>query len=110
MVTTSDGDAPVLEVARRASYHRESVGDPERSEYFVPVRWLRTVPLEGAVDDVGLFGNRNSVCKPTTPGRRTTVERLKARFPDFDSDGPLPASTRAQFTPQAIAAPLGRRV
>ena len=87
-VTTPDGDAPVLEVARRANYHREFADDPERSEYFVPVRWLQTVPLEGAVDEVGLFGNQNSVCKPTTPRWRSTVERLKERFPGFDSDGP----------------------
>jgi Endonuclease NucS len=87
-VTMPDGDVPVLEVARRGSYHREFVDDPERSEYFVPVRWLQTVPLERAVDEVGLFGNQNSVCKPTTPRWRSTVDRLKARFPDFDSDGP----------------------
>jgi hypothetical protein len=86
-VTTPAGDAPVLEIARRGSYHREVVDDPERSEYFVPVRWLQTVPLERAVDEVGLFGNQNSVCKPTTPKWRSTVERLKARFPAFDSDG-----------------------
>jgi hypothetical protein len=92
VVTMPAGDAPVLEVAGRANYHRESVDDPERSEYFVPVRWLRTVPLEGAVDEGGLFGSQSPVRKPTTPGWRTTVERLKARFPGFDSDGPRQAS------------------
>ena len=86
-VATSDGETPVLDVARRGSYHREFVDDPERSEYFVPVRWLQTVPLEGTVDEVGLFGNQNSVCKPTTPRWRSTVDRLKERFPGFDSDG-----------------------
>jgi hypothetical protein len=93
MVTTPDGDAPVLEVARRANYHRGFVDDPERIEYFVPVRWLQTVPLEGAVDEVvGLFGNQNPVCKPATPKWRSSVERLKVRFLAFDSDGPRQAS------------------
>jgi hypothetical protein len=92
VVTTPDGDASVLEVAGRANYHREPVDDPERSEYFVPVRWLQSVPLEGAVDEVGLFGNQNSVCKPTTPKWRSTVDRLKVRFPHFDSHGPRQAS------------------
>ena len=46
-VTTAAGDTPVLEATRRGTYHREFLEDPERCEYFVPVRWLQTVPLEG---------------------------------------------------------------
>lgn len=65
------------EALRGADYHREFLEDSERMEYFVPVRWLHTVPIENAVDDIGLFGNQNTVCKPTTPKWRTTVERLK---------------------------------
>jgi len=82
-VATSAGDVPVLEIVKGGSYHREFLNDPERCEYFVPVRWLQTVPLEEAVQEIGLFGNQNTVCKPTTPKWRSTVERLKERFPDF---------------------------
>jgi hypothetical protein len=71
---------PATEVLTAASYHREFLDDPDRAEYFVPVEWLHTVPAEQAVQEVGMFGNQNSVCKPRTPGWRTTVERLKARF------------------------------
>ena len=92
-MTTPDGDAPVLKPARRATYHREFADDPERSEYFVPVRLLQTVPLEGTVDEVGLFGNQNSVCKPTTPKWRSIVDCLKVKFPAFDSTAPYEAST-----------------
>jgi hypothetical protein len=60
------------------------VDDPERCEYFVPVRWLQAVPKERAVWEAGFFGNQNTVCKPTTPKWRSTVDRLKARFPEFD--------------------------
>ena len=83
-VTTPAGEFPVLEVARGGSYHREFVSDPERCEYFVPVRWLQTVPLKEAVQEIGMFGNQNTVCKPTTPKWRSTVERLKERFPEFE--------------------------
>ena len=83
-VSTPDGELPILQVAKRGSYLRESVNDPERCEYFVPIQWLQTVPLEKAVREIGLFGNQNTVCKPTTPKWRSTVERLKEKFPRFD--------------------------
>ena len=86
-VNTSDGELPVLDAAKRGSYHREFIDDPERCEYFVPVQWLQTVPLEQAVQEIGLFGNQNTVCKPTTPKWRSTVERLKEKFPKYDKGG-----------------------
>ena len=79
-VNTPNGEVPVLDVLKLGNYHRELVGDPERCEWFVPVEWLHTVPLEKAVQEIGFFGNQNSVCKPTTPKWRSTVERLKERF------------------------------
>ncbi|WP_408411075.1 endonuclease NucS domain-containing protein [Paraburkholderia aspalathi] len=82
-VSTSNGEKPVLEAARRGTYHAEFVDDPDRSEYFVPVHWLQTVPLRDAVQEIGLFGNQNTVCRPTTPKWRNTVERLKERFTSF---------------------------
>lgn len=62
------------------TYHRENKSNPDDAEWFVPVRWLETVPIERAVQEVGMFGNQNTVCRPTTPLWRTTVERLKQRF------------------------------
>jgi len=81
---TTAGDVPVFEIAKGGTYNREFINDPERCEYFVPIRWLHTVPLENAVQEIGLFGNQNTVCKPTTPKWRSTVERLKEKFPDFN--------------------------
>jgi hypothetical protein len=83
-VNTPDGERPVLEAAKRGTYHREFLDDPERCEYFVPINWLQTVPIERAVQEIGLFGNQNTVCKPTTPRWRSTVERLKEKFPNYD--------------------------
>jgi hypothetical protein len=82
-VTTPQGEVPVLDVAKGGTYERDFVNDPERCEYFVPILWLQTVPLEKAVKEIGFFGNQNSVCKPTTPKWRATVERLKERFPYY---------------------------
>lgn len=76
-------DTPVLEAAVRGSYHAEFVDDPDRCEYFVAVEWLQTVPLSQAIREVGLFGNQNTVCRPSTPKWRSTVERLKGVFPGF---------------------------
>lgn len=82
-VATPKGDVPVLDVAK-GRHFREVPDDPDRCEYFVPVRWLQTVPLEKAVQEIGLFGVPLIVCKPTTPKWRYTVERLKKAFPDFN--------------------------
>ena len=71
----------MLDVAKGGTYEREFVNDPERCEYFVPIRWLQTVPLENAVKEIGFFGNQNSVCKPTTPKWRATVERVERAIP-----------------------------
>ncbi|WP_459206794.1 nuclease [Pseudomonas sp. MLB6B] len=80
-----DGEErPVIEVAVRASYHAEFIDDPEHCEYFVPVEWLQTVPVNLAVREIGMFGNQNTVCRPKTPKWRTTIERLKERFVHFD--------------------------
>ena len=82
---TKAGDRPALEVLKEASYHREFADDPDKSEYFVPVHWLSTVPLDKAVYEVGLFGNQNTVAQPASPKWRHTVERLKQVFTNWDA-------------------------
>lgn len=79
-VITESGEALAADVLQRATYHREALDDPDKMEYFVPVRWLHSVPIEKAVNDIGMFGNQGTVCRPTTPKWRTTVERLKERW------------------------------
>ena len=73
-------ERPALEVLSAARYHRDQVDDPERCEYFVPVEWLHSRPINEAVKELGLFGNQNTICRPTTPKWRWTVEHLKERF------------------------------
>ena len=76
----SDGEKLAMEVLTQGDYHREFVNDPERSEWFVPVEWFKAVPLDQAVQEIGFFGNQNTVCKPTTPKWRSTVIRLREKF------------------------------
>ena len=83
-VKNGQGEVPVLDVAKRGHYQCDLITDSERCEYFVPVQWLQTVPLKSAVKEIGLFGNQNTVCKPTSPKWRYTVERLKQKFPKWN--------------------------
>ncbi len=83
-VVTQEGEVPVLTVAKRGDYHIDCGDNPDTREYFVPVQWLNTVPTDRGVKGIGLFGNQNTVCKPTTPKWRSTVDLLKEKFPMFD--------------------------
>jgi hypothetical protein len=85
LIATPEGERPVLEVAKRAHYHRELVDDPERCDYFVAIDWLQTVAREQSVREIGIFGNQNTVCRPSTPKWRHTVDRLKVHFPKWDA-------------------------
>lgn len=80
VVQTKDGDRPFLTQELHASYLQEYRDDPEMAEMVVPVKWLRTVSLKEAVNEVGLFGNQNTVCRPRAQRWRTTVGILKKRF------------------------------
>jgi hypothetical protein len=84
-VPTSAGERPCLDVLQHAQVYRQDANDPELAEYFVRVQWLDTVPATQAVDEVGLFGNQNTVCQPVTPKWRHTVERLKKFFPKWNA-------------------------
>ena len=75
---------PALDVLTSASYQREFIDNPDKMEYFVPVEWAQTVTIDKAVNEIGLFGNQNTVCAPKTPKWRHTIERLKQVFSNYD--------------------------
>jgi len=54
--------------------------DVEKAEHLVRVKWLKTLTLNEAIKEKGLFGNQNTVCKPRTKKWQYTVGRLKQRF------------------------------
>lgn len=84
-VRTDSGEQPALVALKHAEKYQLTADDPERAEYFVRVKWLDTVPENKAVNEVGLFGNQNTVCQPTTPKWRHTVDRLKMAFPQWSA-------------------------
>jgi hypothetical protein len=53
---------------------------PEEEAWFVPVKWVATVPVEKAYREVGFFGNQNTVAKPKSEKWEHTVSVLKKRF------------------------------
>jgi len=86
-VVTPEGERPCLDVLEHAERYKQNASDPEKAEYFVRVEWLDTVTSSSAVNEIGLFGNQNTVCRPTTPMWRHTVERLKSHFTKWNSEG-----------------------
>lgn len=83
-VRTNAKEVPILDAPTRGHYLKNNANDLEKCEYFVSMKWCQTVRLEDAVREIGLFGNQNTVCKPTTPKWRHTVERLKIHFPNHE--------------------------
>ena len=79
-VKTTEGEKPCLQVLKHTEDYKKFANDPEMTEYFVRVEWIDTVPETNAFNEVGLFGNQNTVCQPTTPKWRHTVDRLKTYF------------------------------
>ena len=72
-------DQPFLAIAK-ANYHRQHIDDEEKSEFFVPVEWTSTKPIDKAVSEVGFFGNQNTVARPKTHKWNHTIERLTQKF------------------------------
>ncbi|MEO5716639.1 MAG: endonuclease NucS domain-containing protein [Luteolibacter sp.] len=86
-VTTPDGEErPAMEVLAHRDLYKLHADDPEKAEYFVKVDWLDKVPAAQAINEVGLFGNQNTVCQPTAQKWRYTVDKLKTRFPHWDAE------------------------
>jgi hypothetical protein len=69
----------ILDATMSAHYGSSKV-NTEDQEYFVKVKWINTYSREQAYDELGFFGNQNSVCKPTAARWRSTVEHLKDKF------------------------------
>jgi len=85
-LNTEDGEKLAMDVLKHGELYRQNADDPDKSEYFVPVKWLETRTEHEAVNEVGFFGNQNTVCKPTTPKWRHTVEKLMRHFKSWDTE------------------------
>ncbi len=69
---------PLTNLPTEIDYSAFATEPDDTAEYVVPIKWMHTAPTGQAFSETGLFGNQNTVCKPTTTKWRHTVERLKA--------------------------------
>lgn len=86
IVNTDDGEKLAMDVLKFGAWYRENADDPDKSEYFVSVKWLETRSEQEAVTEVGFFGNQNTVCRPTAPRWRHTIEKLKRYFANWNAE------------------------
>jgi hypothetical protein len=80
MIDSPKGMIPFYSASLKADYHRDFVGQPDKAEYVVRIKWQKTLPLSMAVGESGLYGNQHTVCMSEKPKWEYTVQRLKALF------------------------------
>lgn len=71
---------PIWKLKLAASRMPRAAKNPEKAEYLVRVKWIKTLPINKAIKEKGFFGNQNTVARPRTAKWDHTVERLKKRF------------------------------
>ncbi len=77
-VTLKDGTIkPIMEVKLKAEWLKNKADDPDMCEYFVKVKWLKTVPEKDAYWEKGLRANQNSAYKLRS---KYTLEKLQKFF------------------------------
>jgi hypothetical protein len=76
-VTTPDGTKQTLAASKLKNREILLGQGTDKAEMVVGVEWLKTVPLEEAFWDNGLFANQNSACRLRS---RFTIERLTQHF------------------------------
>ena len=68
---------PILNAPLQSPGMGDHADDPDLSDYFVRVDWIKTKSIENAVWEKGMFANQNSACKLRN---KFTVERLTEIF------------------------------
>lgn len=58
-------------------YNTAAINGEDKAEYFVQVKWLHKVQEKNAVNEVGLFGNQNTIARPRASKWEHTVKRIK---------------------------------
>lgn len=77
MVEDDGIEKPILEMPLTAPNMAKNSEDEELSEYLVRIEWVKTVPIEKAIWEKGMFANQNSACKLRN---KFTLERLTQLF------------------------------
>ncbi len=72
-VVVNGEKTPILQAQLEAPSMAENADDPERSEYLVRVEWTKTLSVQEAIWEKGMYANQNSATKLRN---RFTLERL----------------------------------
>jgi hypothetical protein len=83
-IKTADQEKPAIGLLKDSDELSRRAEDPEKAEHFVRIKWLDSLPESEAYDEIGFFGNQNTVCRPETPKWRYTIDRLKTKFTKWD--------------------------
>jgi hypothetical protein len=77
-VTVNGQYVPLMEAPLNApALAATTTLDDDETEWFVPVKWMKTVPASQAISFKGRYGNQNSATKLADPlTRETVIERL----------------------------------
>ncbi len=79
-VEINDISMPLLEAPLVAQKMGDGADDDVSSEYVVRVKWLRTLPVEQALWEKGMFANQNTACRLQGEKGEFTIERLTQRL------------------------------
>lgn len=71
-----DGEKTIYDISKY-SYHSQFKDNEDNAVYMVRIEWLKTLPIEKAVKEIGFFGNQNTVARPKAIKWDHTVNRLK---------------------------------
>jgi len=80
VINDAGHEVPLVSLPVKAAGLTRVVDDPDKAEYLVPIKWIKTVSAAKAVKEKGFFGNQNTVARPTTAAWSYTVDRLKQRW------------------------------
>jgi hypothetical protein len=80
VVNVAGQEVPILDAGVTAPKMGDGADDPDRSEYLVRVRWLKTLSVEQAIWETGMFANQNTACRLRGDKGEFTITRLTERF------------------------------
>jgi hypothetical protein len=73
----NDKEMTLLDAHPEGRYLAEFLDDPEMTEYFVPVDWIKTLPADQAFWKKGMYANQTIATKLKNP---TTLNLLREQF------------------------------
>jgi hypothetical protein len=77
VVNVDDTETPILDMDLKAPSMDHDAEDPELPEYLVRVEWQKTLSVDGAVWEKGMYANQDSATKLLS---KFTLERLVEHF------------------------------